>query len=231
MGQLATTGVLVLQGGILVLLLEALRRRDFAAMANAAASLAASLAPLALELVVPLVFGWGITVGPALPLWITGAGLIHSVGMLGPYDTVHWWDSVTHTVSAALVAALIYAGLLAVSGSGDAVDSAVLGVAVLTVVLTLAVGVFWELIELVARDVGERYDVEPVLVHYGWRDTALDLGFDALGALLVVAFDVRVFVPIAEQSVRATTWFLTGSVVVIVVGSLAMAVYVGRGSD
>lgn len=227
----ATTAVVVLQGGILVLLLEALRRRDSAAVANAAVSLAASLVPLALELLLPYAVGWRLTIGPELPLWIAGAGLIHSVGMLGPYDTVHWWDSVTHTVSAALVAALTYAGLLAVAGSAAGVDSPVLGVAALTVVLTLAAGVFWELIELIARDVGERYDVEPVLVHYGWRDTALDLGFDALGALLVVAFDVRVFVSLAEQSVRATTWFLAGSGAVIVLGSLAMAVYVGRGSD
>jgi len=74
-------------------------------------------------------------------------------------------------------------------------DASFGGLAVLTVVLTLAAGVFWELIELIARDVGRRYDVEPVLVHYGRRDTTLDLVFDVVGALLVVGFDVRVFVP------------------------------------
>jgi hypothetical protein len=230
MAQLVTVGTVVLQGGIVLLLLESLRRRDFAAAVNAALSLAASLVPAALELVAPLLSGQSVTVGPELSLWIAAAGLIHSFGMLGPYDTVEWWDSVTHTVSAALVAALAYAGLIVVAPRVAVLDPSFGGLAVLTVVLTLAAGVFWELIELIARDVGRRYDVEPVLVHYGRRDTALDLVFDVVGALLVVGFDLRVFVPVAAQSVRATTWVLVASGVVIVLGSLVMGVHVERSS-
>lgn len=231
MAQLVTAGTVVLQGGIVLLLLESLRRRDFAAAVNAAVSLAASLVPAALELVAPLLSGQSVTIGPALPLWIAAAGLIHSFGMLGPYDTIEWWDSLTHTVSAALVAALAYAGLIVVAPRVAGLDSSFGGLAVLTVVLTLAAGVFWELIELIARDVGQEFDVEPVLVNYGRRDTALDIVFDVVGALLVVGFDVRVFVPVAAQSVRATTWLLVASGVVIVLGSLVMAVYVDWGTD
>jgi len=230
MAQLVTAATIVLQAGIVLLLLESLRRRDFAAAVNAAVSLAASIVPVALELVAPSLSGRAIDLGPELPLWIAAAGLIHSFGMLGPYDAVGWWDSLTHAVSAALVAALAYAGLIVVAPSVAGLDASFGGLAVLTVVLTLAAGVFWELIELIARDVGRRYDVEPVLVHYGRRDTTLDLVFDVVGALLVVGFDVRVFVPVAEQSVRATTWLLVGGGVVIVLGSLVMGVHVERSS-
>lgn len=110
------------------------------------------------------------------------------------YESTWWWDHLTHTVSGVLVAALIYAGLVVTrptTGSGS--------VAAATVLFTFAVGVSWELLELVAREVGERYDIEPVLVHYGWRDTAFDLGFDLVGALLVVLLDLRIFVPVVDQ--------------------------------
>jgi len=33
-----------------------------------------------------------------------------------------------------------------------------------------------------------------MLIVYGWRDTVDDLGFDLVGALLVVGADLRVFV-------------------------------------
>ncbi|MFD1568126.1 hypothetical protein ACFSAU_11535, partial [Halolamina litorea] len=127
--------------------------------------------------------------------WVAVAGFLHSLGMLGRYESVWWWDHLTHTLSAALLAALLYASLLVVAP----------GVAVVgTVVVTLTLGVVWEIGELLAREVASRYDIEPVLVHYGRRDTALDLVFDAVGTVLVVALDLRLFVPIVEAIVRST---------------------------
>ena len=114
--------------------------------------------------------------------------------MLGRYDSVWWWDHLTHTLSAALAAALLYAGLLVVAPA----------IAVAGTVLTIVVlGVLWEAGELFAREVADRYDIEPVLVHYGWRDTALDLLFDVVGAGVVVALDVRLFRPVVEAAIGA----------------------------
>ncbi|QLG60837.1 hypothetical protein [Halorarum salinum] len=213
-------GVLSLQVAIAGTLLEGVRRRDPAAVVNAAVSLGAAFLPLALGVGLSLEFG---EVGPVLSLWIGVAGFLHCLGMLGLYESVPWWDHVTHTVSAALVAALVYAGVLVGARQSPHVPPGPLTVGGATVLSTLAIGVFWELVELVARDVGESLDVEPVLVHYGWRDTALDLGFDAVGALAVVLLDVRSFVPLAEAFPGATTALLAWTTGIVVVGSALMA--------
>ena len=188
-----TALVALLQVGILAVLAVAVRQGNTAAAVNALAAFALAVLPTALAWLGAVVLS-----GPALPLWLAAAGLLHSVGMLGPYDSVWWWDHLTHTLSAALVAALVYAAaLVALPAVGLGADPAT--VAAVTVALTLGAGVFWELVEILARALGERYDVEPVLVHYGWRDTAVDLVFDVVGAALVVALDVRAFLGLAER--------------------------------
>lgn len=216
--------LVVLLGGLGLTLAVAIHRQNVAAAVNAL--VASLLALLSLPLTAGLRSPWsGAVLAPELPLWVTVAGLLHSVGMLGPYDSIRWWDHLTHTVSAALVAALLYAGVIvAADGTGLLAST---GTAVTTVVYTFAVGVFWELLELAARAVAERYDIEPVLVHYGWRDTALDLGFDLLGAVLVVAFDVRVFVAFAARSPEATRTLLEWTGGVLTVGSALMVLFLG----
>ncbi|MEF8780693.1 MAG: hypothetical protein V5A46_08450 [Haloferacaceae archaeon] len=223
MVELVSLGAIVLQGGIAAVLLTALRRRNAAAATNAFVSLSLSVLPLFLEYGSPFLLSGRLIVPPALPFWIAGAGFLHSVGMLGPYNDVWWWDHLTHAVSAALVAALAYAGLLVAAEVPGAVGGSRGTVALLTVGYTMAAGVLWELIELVARQVGERYDVEPVLIHYGWRDTALDLVFDMVGALSVILLDVRIFVPLAEQFPVAAQELVLTAGATLLVGSLLLS--------
>ncbi|QIO24154.1 hypothetical protein [Haloarcula sp. JP-L23] len=217
-----SNGVLAVLLGVLTLLLVvAVHRRNGAAIVNALVSLVLALCSV-------FVAGgfqspWLAVDTPALPLWVTVAGLLHSVGMLGPYESVWWWDHLTHTVSAALVAALLYAGLVVAVATDAALTLSPLAIAVTAVVYTFLVGVFWELVELVARAVGKRYGIEPVLVHYGWRDTAFDLAFDLVGALVVVALDVRVFVALAERFPDATQALLAWTGGVVTVGSVVIA--------
>jgi hypothetical protein len=106
------------------------------------------------------------------------------------------------------------------------VPLSLVGVAGLAVGFVLVVGVFWELVELLARDVGERYDVEPVLVHYGRRDTALDLVFDLVGALAVVGLDVRTFLPLAERHPDGAVTALLAAAAAAVAGSVLAALVV-----
>ncbi|MDZ5811921.1 hypothetical protein U4E84_11270 [Halorubrum sp. AD140] len=223
--------VILLQGGILSLFVVAVRRRDTAAATNALGSFVLALLPVVIELVLPAVLSLNVSFGPVLPLWLAAAGFLHSLGMLGLYESTWWWDHLTHTVSAALVAALLYAALIVAlsntAGPGDASGT----IAAVTVVFTFAIGVFWELIELVARDLGERLDIEPVLIHYGWRDTAVDLGFDIVGAVLVIGADLRIFVPVVEQFPGVTEAILVGSGWIVVVGSVLMALFVGIGGS
>jgi hypothetical protein len=210
-----------LLGSLCLLLFITVRRRNVAAAVNTFLSLA--LASLAVVLAGGYSPVTETAFSPELPLLVAVAGLLHSVGMLGFYESVWWWDHLTHTVSATLIAALVYAALI-VAADGTAPTTTT---AVLTVAYTFAIGVFWELIELVARAVGERYDIEPVLVHYGWRDTALDLVFDVLGAVVVVVADVRLFVKLAEDFPQITQSALTWTGGVVTVGSVLMALSLG----
>lgn len=223
----AYAGVVALSGGLVAILFVGIQRQDIATVVNAVVSIGAVLLPLALEFGVVSFSGQTLDIGPAIPLWLATAGFLHSLGMLGLYETVWWWDHLTHTLSAAFIAALIYATLIVVVPRSSVLNFSPVATGIATVLYTFWIGVLWELIELVARDVAELFDVEPVLVHYGRRDTALDLGFDVLGALLIVFADVRVFVSITEQLPAVTEAFLFGSAGVTVVGSLLMILGMG----
>lgn len=226
MSELLLAGTAVLLVGILLILLRGYRQDNVPAVVNAVFSFVVAVVPLLVEGVVWLRSGQFVGVPLVLPFWVAAIGCLHSYGMLGPYDTIWWWDHLTHTLSGALVAALVYSGLIVSFQYADVVGLSTMVLGILTVFLTFVVGILWELIELVARDMSDRYDVKPVLVHYSWRDTALDLVFDMGGALAVVAFDVGILVPVAERFPRVTTTLLLGGSVGIVVGSVLLALVV-----
>ncbi|WP_096390713.1 hypothetical protein [Halopenitus persicus] len=231
MTTVTALAIFLLQSAIFGLFIVAVRRRNVAAAINAMAAFVLALLPVVVEIVLPVILTRSVLFGSVLPVWLAAAGFLHSLGMLGLYESIWWWDHLTHTVSAALVAALLYAGVIVtlpdIAGIGNSSGLVV----TVTVVSTFAIGVFWELIELVAREVGERFDIEPVLIHYGWRDTAVDLGFDVVGALLVIGTDLRIFVPLMEQFPGVTGAVLVGSGWIVFVGSVLMALLVGLGSS
>lgn len=231
MATVTALAAFFLQSAIFGLFIIAVRRRDIAAAINAIGSFVLALLPIVGELVLPVLLTRSIAFGPVLTVWLAAAGFLHSLGMLGLYESTWWWDHLTHTVSAALVAALLYAGVIVTVPDIAGLSGSSGVVVTVTVVFTFAVGVFWELIELVAREVGERFDIEPVLIHYGWRDTAVDLGFDVVGAVLVVGIDLRIFVPLMGQFPSTTRVVMFGSGLVVVVGSVVMALFVGLGSS
>ncbi|MFC5277318.1 hypothetical protein ACFPM1_00855 [Halorubrum rubrum] len=196
--------------------------RNVQAVVNGVASLAAAFTPTFVELAIASGGGPDVAFGPELSSWIAVAGFLHMLGMLGWYDTVRWWDHLTHTVSAALVAALVYAILQSRYGLGAQVTDVY--AAVFTVLFTLGAGVFWEFVELAARELGEYVDRPPVLEYYGLRDTVLDMAFNGVGAIAVVAFDVRTFVPAVEQIPRLADAAVVGSTVLLFVGALSLGV-------
>lgn len=205
MDWLPAVAVAALVGGQALTVLAAVRRRAFAAVVNGGGSLAVALVAVALTLRTP--------VGPGFAAWVGVAALLHTYGMLGPYETVWWWDHLTHAVSGGLVAALVYAA---------AVVSLDARVGAVTVGLTLALGVLWEVIELLARVVGRWFDLEPVLVHYGWDDTAVDLVVDAAAALAVVALDVRLLVPLLAGEPDLSHAALVATAAVAVGGTVVL---------
>lgn len=216
-----------LQLAIMGAALVAVRRRNVAAAVNAIAVFTLAVLPLLLD----VVFADG-TLGATgrtweLTVWIGVAGLLHSFGMFGPYDSIWWWDHLTHATSATLLAALVYGALLVSPPSWVGLDRPPMAIPLATVGLTFAGGIFWELLELLAREVGERYDLAQMLVHYGWRDTAWDLVFDLAGVLIVLLLDVRVFVPIAAVSPDGTALVISLVTVILSAGSVVLGVLVG----
>lgn len=157
---------------ILAVFLAGVRRRNLGAAVNGAVAFAVSFLPSAVER------RYGVEFRPWQRAYVTSAMLAHSVGMLGLYDDTRWWDHLTHTLSASLLGGLVHAGA---RRRGHPPRP--------RVVAAVAVGgVLWELAEYAVHALTDRLGLDPALIPYSARDTAGDLLFDLLGALLVVAF-------------------------------------------
>lgn len=127
-------------------------------------------------------------------LYIDTAMVTHAVGMLGPYDEVRWWDHLTHTHSATILGGAVFA--ISRRRGRDPRPRVIAVVA--------CVGVLWEIAEYAIHASADRLGVEPILVTYGRTDTALDLLFDLVGALLVLALGDRVLGDLATADATDT---------------------------
>jgi hypothetical protein len=142
---------------------------------NAVVSFCATYLPAVVE------WRYDVEFRPWQRLYLNVGMLTHAIGMLGPYDDTWWWDHLTHTHSSTLVGGLIH--VVARRGDRDPRPRVIGGV--------LCLGVLWELMEYAIHAASRRVGLEPLLVPYGPKDTAKDLLFDALGALLTLLFADR----------------------------------------
>ncbi|WP_227261560.1 hypothetical protein [Salarchaeum japonicum] len=182
MARTARALVHALQALVALVFAAGVATRNPSVAVNALLGLLVTFVPNALER------DHGVVLGPLPALWVTLAVFLHSVGMLGLYDSVVWWDHLTHTFSAGVVAGAAYAVVHAVDLHTDAIYLPSPFVGVLLVVVTLGFGVLWETAEFVARDLATLLGFRPVLVVYGVEDAIVDLAYDALGGLLVAWF-------------------------------------------
>lgn len=182
-----------MQAAIVGILLAGLWLPNASVVLNALLALAVTLLPAALRRDPRL------TLSPSLTVWPTLAVMLHAVGMLGPYGAVWWWDHLTHTLSAAVVASVGYTTVRAVDIHYDAIYLPRRFLAVFVLLFTLALGVFWEIVEFASRAAAEVVGAGPVLFQYGLEDTLLDLVFDAVGALVVAIFGAAVLSTFADD--------------------------------
>ena len=180
-GQTVERGI---RAAIFAVFLTGLRRRDPGAVANAVLSLAVTYLPELVER------RYGVELRPWQRVYAESAAVTHAVGMLGPYDDVWWWDHLTHAHSATLLGGLVHT--VSRRRGRDPRPRVVATVAL--------AGVVWELVEYGSHAVADRIGFEPILVHYGRRDTLLDLLFDLAGALLVLAFGDRLLGNLVEDA-------------------------------
>ena len=116
---------------------------------------------LAVTQLVPLLErDYDIPMDPALTLWITGAVFLHAVGVIGVpgsprnlYASVWWYDHVTHALSASVVAAAGYATARAIDLHTEEVRLPPRFMFVFILLVTLAFGVLWEVIEFVIGEI------------------------------------------------------------------------------
>jgi hypothetical protein len=191
--QLAATRGM--QAAIVAILLAGVATGNVSVFVNASVALAITFLPAVLQR------DWGIHLDPWLTLWITTAVLLHAVGMLGPYSTVDWWDHVTHTLSATIVAGVGYATARAIDEHSEAIHLPESFLTVFILLFTMALGVTWEILEFLAREVAHLLGVQAVLVQYGLGDTLVDLMFNTAGAILVALFGTDMFSSVVESLV------------------------------
>lgn len=172
----------LLQLAVAAILVAGLLTRNLSVAVNATLALALTFAPAVLRR------DYRIELDAGLTLWITLALFLHSLGMLGFYTDVWWYDHVTHTLSATIVAAGGYVLARAADEASDDIYLPPRFLFVFVLLFTLGLGVLWEVLEFGARLGARSLGLDPVLVQYGLDDSLLDLLFDTLGAVLVALF-------------------------------------------
>ncbi|MFC7202811.1 hypothetical protein ACFQJC_04740 [Haloferax namakaokahaiae] len=185
----------VMQGAICLVFLAGAYTRNLSVVVNSLLAIGVTFLPAILQR------DWEIRLNPLLGLWLTAAVLLHAIGMLGPYNYINWWDHVTHTLSASVVAAVGYVSARVFDEYSDAVHFPPRFLFVFILLFTLAAGVFWEVLEFSARLAAEALGVEEVLVQYGLGDTIVDLVFDTVGAMLVALFGT----PTLSETIESLT--------------------------
>jgi hypothetical protein len=166
---------------------------------NAGVALAVTYLPAAFERDYDLPMDAGLT------LWITSAVFLHALGTVGVpgtgldnfYQTLGWWDHLTHTLSSSVVAAAGYATVRAVDEHTDAVRLPPRFTFVFVLLFTLAFGVVWEVLEFVLAEAATLVGGASVLTQYGLSDTMLDLVFDAVGGLVVAVWGTAYLTDVA----------------------------------
>ena len=115
-----------------------------------------------------------------LNFWIVLALFLHVVGgFSGLYDTVPGWDHITHVMSASLVAALGFVTIVSVDKYVASIYLPRQFLAVFIGMVTMAVGVLWELMEFANDQLTGSH------LQYSLGDTMLDLFFDGVAGLVV----------------------------------------------
>lgn len=136
-----------------------------------------------------------LTMDPQLVLWITAAGFLHALGIVGIpgvtrsfYTSLWWWDHLTHSLSASVVAAAGYATVRAIDLHSEDVYIPPKYVGVILLIFVLAFGVLWELLEFAIGVTADLTGTKGILTQYGTEDTLKDFTFNSIGAVIVAVW-------------------------------------------
>jgi hypothetical protein len=127
---------------------------------------------------------------PGLVLWITIAVFLNILGMLGLYAQYQWYDEITHTISATVMAGLGYASFRAFELHSEEIDVPPTFRAVFIVVFVLAAAVAWEIMEFGSELLADLLGTPAPIVIYGIDDIVTDMIFNTVGALIVAIWGI-----------------------------------------
>lgn len=171
----------LMQTALVIALIIGLYQRNPSVIVNSVVALGVTVLPAILE------HNYKIRLGSGITLWITLAVLLHTLGALGPYEQVWWWDHMTHALSASVVAGAGYATVRAIDRYDDRIYLPSAFMVLFIFLFVMAFGVTWEILEFLIDQVSEALGMETVLTQYGLDDTVVDLIFDAVGAVMFAA--------------------------------------------
>lgn len=182
-----------LQAGLAAILAYGVLTVSFGVVVNAGVALGITLLPALLrrDLVVPP--------DPGLLLWVTAAVFVHAVGALGVYRAFAWYDQLAHVLSASVVAAVGYATVRTLERHDEDVSFPDAFFVIVVVVMTMALGVAWELVEFGVSGLASMLGSKSVLVVYGVDDIALDLVFNGVGGVVVGVLGAGPFSDVARR--------------------------------
>lgn len=163
------------------------------AITNGGLGLFVTLLPALLER------NYNIPLDPWLGVWITAAVFFHTIGSAGFYARVWWWDHLTHSLSASLIAGAGYTTLRAVDLHNEAIRIPTRFAFVFILVVVLAFGVVWELFEFGLDLLADETGITMPLAQHGLDDTVLDMTYNTLGALVVATFGQAHLSGVAER--------------------------------
>ncbi|QLH78585.1 hypothetical protein HZS55_15370 [Halosimplex rubrum] len=153
----------------------------------------AGIALLIAQLVPVLERDYGVPLDAGLTLWITSAVFLHALGTIGTggesfYQSVWWWDHMTHALSSSVIAGVGYATVRALDEHSDQINLPPRFVFVFILLFVLAYGVFWEIIEFTIGYVATLLGTDTILTQYGLEDSLWDLVYNTLGAVVVATW-------------------------------------------
>lgn len=136
---------------------------------------------------------YSYTMDVRLVLLISLAAFLHAFGSLGLYVRYSWYDEITHTVSAVLVAGIGYAVLMALERHSEEITltSKLRGVFIL--VFVLAFSVIWEVFEFGVVWISQTLGVTSPVRVFGIDDIVTDMVFNIVGAVLVAMWGTGYF--------------------------------------
>ncbi|MDK2831594.1 MAG: hypothetical protein PWQ75_1346, partial [Methanolobus sp.] len=172
----------ILQGGLVLLLLFGILRRDLSTTVNATTGLILTFVPHIITR------KYNIKQDTGVVLWLTLAIFLHTIGTFEFYDYIDNWDHVTHALSASVVAAAGYTLIRAIDIYVDEIYIPPRVLFIFILIFVLAMGVVWEIIEFLSDVFTSTLGFDAILAQHGIGDTMLDLMFDLFGAVLAATW-------------------------------------------